>query len=92
MPGLLRLWEEGPGQEEEEGMIPRICANCAHGTNVGDAEQIIGTVCKATPLTLWKAPGEGCGGFSMAEAPAYVVPDEPAHAVQETPQEEGDEA
>ena len=54
-------------------MIPRICANCASGTNVTDGQAVMGCVCKATPWTLWKAPDDFCMKFSMDNNPAYVI-------------------
>lgn len=56
-------------------MIPEICANCGKGVNVVGEDAIIGTVCLATPVKLWKEPGEYCGTFVTASNPPVVTPD-----------------
>ena len=57
-------------------MIPSVCANCAKSDNVVGQGTVLGCVCKATPWTLWKDPGDTCGLYVMDANPVYVVPDD----------------
>ena len=60
-------------------MIPRICANCAHGSNINNAQnQIVITICGYMPIGITKKPDETCGCYAMSDTPSINVPDEPA--------------
>lgn len=61
-------------------MFPKICCNCTYARNVGNEMQLLGTICKATPFDLFKAPDNDCGLFQMAEVPVFSVPDAPEAA------------
>ena len=64
-------------------MIPRICANCATGTNISSGEQVAATICNAIPISITKQPNETCGMFQMSESPVYVIDDENKGNAQE---------
>ena len=57
-------------------MIPEICANCGKGVNVPCNEEIIGTVCHALPVKVWKELTDVCGAFEMSRTPTVALPDD----------------
>lgn len=78
-------------------MIPSVCANCGHGVKMMSDEGVIGVICAALPIDLWKRPGDICGSFVMDENP-YVTQDDPEQPVElaeeqeDEPAEDEDEA
>lgn len=84
---MPRLQGGGAGKETEESeMIPRICANCANGDNVTDAQGgITLTLCSALPVMLGQSPTHTCGTFEMDANPPVSVPDNSPESQGEPP-------
>lgn len=58
------------GHEKGNSMIPKICANCSHGSCLLNQEgQISAVVCGLLPVSIVQYPNHSCGSFDMSANP-----------------------
>lgn len=75
-------------------MIPKICANCAHGANIRNGEGLVAVLCSYLPIHVAKVPDASCGCFAISDEPEVLSHDPQVGALEEmmgNPMEQFDE-